>query len=555
MSEGITEIDAKIAQHIQAIKSLRGQRNLLAPISRLPREILAYIFLFLSKEHPFSLAWISTTHICKLWRQIALDTPDLWTCINLSSRREIVETFLTRSKAAGLTVFTERHFHGERSIANYKLTQEHWSRLVDLEIEHLSGSDQSWQNSHNAITSEASRMRRLRLSYDIFDFRHLRTDVTNYISLDCSVLIRSAPSLMSLSLFGFHFSWSTCRVENLSELILNSIADSVKPSIVDILNILVLSPGLKVLVLDDVGPKDMPADSLFSVKLPNLQRLKLHHIQAGICMKLLQTMELAGSVNWDLDCLNYPILEPKLTFSNLSARLTCCDRLVILLGLNTIIIQSYVYEGRQVISRSIGTLGARLAIGWNIDIPYEDKFSTLFIALSSIISSCVWKEASEIEVRLHGSDNITNKDQWLELLHLFDRIDCLACVFEYSHYDADIEECLVEALMTTSAGLINFPELVRLELRCANFSERRGDLTQCLIDCLKLRKSNGSPLKKLLIDDGNGIYYEVVSVLKNHVDDVIWDEVEQSAYSEDEDEDEEFSDPLYDSDQDYDLEY
>ena len=81
-------------------------------IHRLPPEVLAAIFIYLSKRERgqpgsnplrFVKYLVSVTHVCKYWRQVAIAAPDLWTEINMTNL-EAVEVFLERSGAVPLNV-------------------------------------------------------------------------------------------------------------------------------------------------------------------------------------------------------------------------------------------------------------------------------------------------------------------------------------------------------------------------------------------------------------------------------------------------------------------
>ena len=82
----------------------------LAQIDRLPPEILAAVFVCLSKQLPgrdvsdFVQDLVSVTHVCRFWRQAAINAPDLWTEIKMKNL-EVVEAFLERSGAVPLDVY------------------------------------------------------------------------------------------------------------------------------------------------------------------------------------------------------------------------------------------------------------------------------------------------------------------------------------------------------------------------------------------------------------------------------------------------------------------
>jgi len=89
----------------QGIEKLRGGAASLKPnatasylFSRLPPEMLSRIFYFLSaspsfmqtaSSQPVNLSspwpWQCVTHVCGLWRDVALSCPTLWTCVDMEN--------------------------------------------------------------------------------------------------------------------------------------------------------------------------------------------------------------------------------------------------------------------------------------------------------------------------------------------------------------------------------------------------------------------------------------------------------------------------------------
>ncbi|KZV59792.1 hypothetical protein PENSPDRAFT_672110 [Peniophora sp. CONT] len=88
----LAQLDEDLDGMQAALVSARVRRNTLAPVSRLPTEILAEVFLIVrDKWEPsmretqaiggkkqYELAWIKVTFVCHRWREIALGTPGLW---------------------------------------------------------------------------------------------------------------------------------------------------------------------------------------------------------------------------------------------------------------------------------------------------------------------------------------------------------------------------------------------------------------------------------------------------------------------------------------------
>ncbi|KAH8091684.1 hypothetical protein BXZ70DRAFT_476311 [Cristinia sonorae] len=101
-----------IEVHASAIVDLKVRMNTYTLIARLPSEILADIFAWCISITPvrrghstLSHSWIMVTHVCHYWREVALNTPRLWSNITFGSRNiERVQAFLARSKQARLYV-------------------------------------------------------------------------------------------------------------------------------------------------------------------------------------------------------------------------------------------------------------------------------------------------------------------------------------------------------------------------------------------------------------------------------------------------------------------
>ncbi|ETW81086.1 hypothetical protein HETIRDRAFT_440612, partial [Heterobasidion irregulare TC 32-1] len=104
------EADGDNKERERALYALRTHRSTSSPIARLPPELLSLIFSFLSGpssptsgRHPAFWAWQTVTYVSRMWRNVALGTPTLWTHIDFQSQTWTTE-FLARSKATFLTV-------------------------------------------------------------------------------------------------------------------------------------------------------------------------------------------------------------------------------------------------------------------------------------------------------------------------------------------------------------------------------------------------------------------------------------------------------------------
>jgi hypothetical protein len=89
INDKISSLQEQVSESTQA---LRSRRNALAPISRLPPEILAAIFSLLSFYkcgmdiliYPGHKSCMLVTQVCRRWRETSLNHPGLWSRINFT---------------------------------------------------------------------------------------------------------------------------------------------------------------------------------------------------------------------------------------------------------------------------------------------------------------------------------------------------------------------------------------------------------------------------------------------------------------------------------------
>ena len=113
--------EAEIAVHSDAIIHLKGRINSIAPISKLPVEVLSEIFTQVAATHyanylecrykmaryavlPPAYRWITISHVCRSWRNIALGAPRIWGHLILARATTASEEMFKRSKKAPLCV-------------------------------------------------------------------------------------------------------------------------------------------------------------------------------------------------------------------------------------------------------------------------------------------------------------------------------------------------------------------------------------------------------------------------------------------------------------------
>ncbi|KAF8070737.1 hypothetical protein FPV67DRAFT_1040719 [Lyophyllum atratum] len=181
----------------------------LQSVNRLPPEILATIFTDLQPRRrsryiiPFE---VTMSHVCARWRDIALDTPLLWTMIDIYSTDSLdyVSSYLKRSQSCPSHVRfdiweSDRHLDPAAAAA--------FMPLVDLVIQHIA----RWQTlliftSHKSTTASIllkmadlapPLLQRLRI---VDDDELISMDPIEVLSTNPRVFAGGAPSLVALHL-------------------------------------------------------------------------------------------------------------------------------------------------------------------------------------------------------------------------------------------------------------------------------------------------------------------------------------------------------------------
>ncbi|THH17498.1 hypothetical protein EW146_g3328 [Bondarzewia mesenterica] len=154
LSEATTAVDIRdaIDERIGTLEDelliLRSHRNSLAPISRLPVELLATIFLHYkilqqkednrSRKETHPPNWLAITYVCSRWRQVSITCSCLWT--DLVIHRQWTRVMLNRSRSAPLVIHIETALIGlprprpPRGMPLVQLALEHVHRARELKL-------------------------------------------------------------------------------------------------------------------------------------------------------------------------------------------------------------------------------------------------------------------------------------------------------------------------------------------------------------------------------------------------------------------------------------
>jgi len=304
-----------------AIFSMLTRRNMLVPISILPAEILACIFHFNASSPtqpcspPLRLGWVYVTHVCRRWRQVALDNSMLWTYfLAYPTNKDWIAERLSRTRNVPLVIDLSGSIMRKDT---FSLFTPHISHTRELYLRNLSSIPYS-DIVQGISTQRAPVLERLELSVsNTSPVKHL---------VGHSLFKGPLPKLRIFCISQILFPWSLVPRGQLTRLKVTLDEEpKVSPSPHDGLNqlvdLLVNCPGLEVLTPKNCLPAML---SKFSggqtIHLPRLSRLGLDGSTSRVT-NLLKMLKLSSSTMLHLNCTSENIASHNdhLIFSILSA--------------------------------------------------------------------------------------------------------------------------------------------------------------------------------------------------------------------------------------------
>ncbi|KAJ7149646.1 hypothetical protein C8R46DRAFT_1198654 [Mycena filopes] len=283
--EEMESIDSKIAWHLAQIALLKARRNSIAPICRLPNELLARIITIyaIESETLFDLGWAKVvTIVCQRWYAVARAEQSLWSFIDIGygGRWGRFYRQLERSGVAPLTIKIP-HCNSRYYI---DIVLDHSPRIAALD---LSGETQHILHflaelpNHNfpmlaSLGLEAKQ-------------QGVRDPPGLVADLPAIVLDGSMPKLKELKLTLINLPWRSVRgLESLSLTKSNDSGAPVLQTLDMLFSMLELCPQLQTLKLEEVIPNELDYDGP-QISLPNLTSIYLrdHVLLCWVVLKHL----------------------------------------------------------------------------------------------------------------------------------------------------------------------------------------------------------------------------------------------------------------------------
>ncbi|KIJ65672.1 hypothetical protein HYDPIDRAFT_110816 [Hydnomerulius pinastri MD-312] len=598
VNQAQSRIDDEIAALNMTISGLRTRRNSLSPISRIPPEMLAVVFVHYARDHHADSRamgsrslppWVNVSYVSRHWRDVALSCPTLWTYLFFMSRAW-TEELLSRSKMAPLKIHADLYYSGLRSLDSVEKAMKLVERIQVVNLKLLKDAATKLLPQ---LTSPAPLLQSLQLT------------VATPGSLDRHPLILDslfngeAPALRKLELYNCHVPWTSPILSGLTNLRLRQLASTCQPTIAELRSVLRRMPRLVDLHLENALPSNSVPSTYDTdseiLELPHLSRLSLIASVSAI-VALLSNLHIPLTTDVRLQCTRrasdcshsdlYSLLAKRFSPDTRRNQPYVPPPVIQTLNIeSTAVGVSFVFStsARAYDRRPFSAYAATyLCEDWACGIPLKidiDYPSSIFgmgqesiiggvcrsVALTHLrslsicfdtgvtLSQTFWKETFGHLQDLHS---IKLKDASIHGL--------VPALSPDAHHGAENDN----GSSSQNPHQIFAPALAELELISVEFAEEcygrikeKSDTctasAMCLYDALSRRKARGYTLKKLAIEDSMYVFETDVEKLTEVVTEMDWDEVTRTVDDEedyDEDEEDEEDDD-YDDDDDYALGY
>ncbi|KAA1479414.1 hypothetical protein DENSPDRAFT_145823 [Dentipellis sp. KUC8613] len=298
---------------VQMQYSLRFYYNSLAPVNRLPAEVLTRVFSFLqvldpprNLDHakpavPHDIGWLRATHVCRQWRIAALGHPRLWSNVRVSLGAKWMNAFLDRAQTvplefstAGLSAASADRHSEVSSVLVSNLGRMH--RLRASALNHAEFSTVFWHLGGAAPVLEKAS---LHTTLTYWDFSIMEAGMQ---PLPPWLFGGAAPCLRELRISGFSAFWLAIPFTSLVSLSVDGgtdkgVSNSHLQNFDACLGALAGLPRLESLRLRYVLPElplDVALDTLPIVTLPSVRKFSLsdHVLECAVALQHISTPAL-----------------------------------------------------------------------------------------------------------------------------------------------------------------------------------------------------------------------------------------------------------------------
>ncbi|KAI0366910.1 hypothetical protein BV20DRAFT_951234 [Pilatotrama ljubarskyi] len=263
LREALHSLESKMATLLSERDLLESRLEqavrLQSPVQRVPNDLLSSIFTIavLDGEEEDSITLSNLMLVCQYWRDVAVNTPMLWTRIAMGTHRSVDRALLKldRSKSAPLCIcldFSPRMEHGT-------VSTESIVTAMDL----IRPAIWRWKTFHLTVPSRPQAhiaLTRCKEQAPLLEVLSVRVahsmQEDHYSAPPLPLFERHTPRLRSASFTSFNFNWDTALLSNLRVLKLGGYWNGFSPSVDVILRTLRACPQLEELVLRNMSDVD-----------------------------------------------------------------------------------------------------------------------------------------------------------------------------------------------------------------------------------------------------------------------------------------------------------
>ncbi|KAJ8514623.1 hypothetical protein ONZ45_g7850 [Pleurotus djamor] len=264
-SPSIEEVRKKIEALRVDIRTLEGYVNArLLVVSRLPSEVLSIIFEYVAilgsplHKKPYAPR-LRASQVCRLWRNVAINTPRLWNSIYSHSKLDLAKLFLERSKSTPLYINTIDTPNTDL----LALWFSHPGRLKGIQLNHSYYYRSSWIPLFNSL--KAPNLETL----------ELRTTHSTKLEFAPEVDVDHVPPLRDVKLVQCYFDIRNPFLSQVRTLYIHYNQNSHLEPMLEVMLALKEMQHLESLELTDLlrFSEDVPGDLL--IELPQLKHFKI----------------------------------------------------------------------------------------------------------------------------------------------------------------------------------------------------------------------------------------------------------------------------------------
>ncbi|KZT09445.1 uncharacterized protein LAESUDRAFT_748102, partial [Laetiporus sulphureus 93-53] len=474
------------------LNNLRKRRNTASPIHRLPQELLTIIFRLAARAGAHSDDIVAISHVCSLWREMALSDARLWTTIHIPSHSKACE-FLRRSKRRLVDVYIDNFSSDSDTYDFIAMLKTESCRIRSLTVH--SFKTEAIMPMQSLLLMHVPQLEELTLCWEW----------GQHCFLGSNPFHGHTPKLRSLTLAQHSFNWTSSIFSNLTKL---SLVGQLPighphslPSIRQFLRILQACPDLQELKVEcETASLEAPAVGSFEpfsrISLEHLEVLQIMFLPPDWIGNILArisipstarvTVRMIGEEDWTSDCFDPLWTDSSLDFFPMLASIRRFEL--------------YFDEKKGLVVHANNVASASIN-----EPPFTYGVSDMELR-SALEDAMLLFDLSDVSVLTLGSPHVAEeKRSYLSLLHSMPQLHTLRLV-ELSAEDLQAIFSLLTSSLSADAGPAEeeflFPAMQHLEIVSSDM--KRQSLRKALQGYLRVRSRTLSPIKSVELIDANG---------------------------------------------------